>query len=76
MTSYLINHKNCPECGRRVKSYYYYCGNCGNQDVVNWKVTGIFLMIAAAIFCLVMFFATKNLCGNFLFSQVSFCKYF
>lgn len=76
MSNYLINHKNCPECGRRVKGYYYYCGHCGNQDVVNWKTTGIFLMIAGAIFFLVIFFATKNLCGNFFFSQVPFCKYF
>ncbi len=60
MSNYLINHKNCPECGGRIKGYYYYCGRCGNQDVVNWKFTGIFLMIAGAIFFLVMYFSTKK----------------
>lgn len=25
MSNYLINHKNCPECGGRIKGYYYYC---------------------------------------------------
>lgn len=76
MSKFLINYKSCPECGRRIKDYYYYCGNCGNQDVVNWNTTGIFLMIAGTIFLLVMYFLTKNFCGNILFSQVSFCKYF
>lgn len=76
MSNYLINHKNCPECGRRLKDYYYYCGHCGNQDVVNWKTSSIFLMVAGAIFILVIFFVTRNLCENFIFSQVPFCKYF
>ena len=37
MNHFIINHKKCPECGGRIKGYYYYCGQCGNQDVVNWK---------------------------------------
>ena len=35
MSKLLVNHKYCPECGGRIKGYYYYCGRCGNQDVVN-----------------------------------------
>lgn len=75
MSNFIINHKYCPECGGRIKGYYY-CGRCGNQDVVNWKFTGIFLMIAGAIFFLVMYFSTKNLCENPFFSQVVFCNFF
>jgi predicted amidophosphoribosyltransferase len=76
MNHFIINHKKCPECGGRIKGYYYYCGQCGNQDVVNWKFSGALLMIAGAIFFLVIYFTTKNFCANLLFSQVPFCKYF
>ena len=74
MNNFIINHKNCPECGGRIKGYYYYCCRCGNQDIVNWKFTGIFLMIAGGIFFFVMYFAAKNFCENPFFSQVEFCK--
>jgi len=76
MSNYIINHKNCPECGARIKGYYYYCGRCGNQDVANWKFTGIFLMIAGAIFLVAMYSVTKNFCENPFLSQVEFCKLF
>ena len=76
MSNLFINHKYCPECGGRIKGYYYYCGQCGNQDVVNWKYTGIFILIAGIIFLIAMYFAAKNFCENQFFLQVEFCKYF
>ena len=76
MSKLFINHKNCPECGERIKGYYYYCGRCGNQDVVNWKYTGIFMLIAGAIFLIAMYSVANNFCANMFFSQVEFCKYF
>ncbi|MFX5104355.1 hypothetical protein ABTC47_18350, partial [Acinetobacter baumannii] len=60
MSNLFINHKNCPECGGRIKGYYYYCGQCGSQNVVNWKHTGIFLLIAGKIFLVAMLFLLKN----------------
>ncbi|WP_151725593.1 hypothetical protein, partial [Acinetobacter ursingii] len=60
MSNLFINHKNCPECGGRIKGYYYYCGQCGSQNVVNWKHTGIFLLIAGTIFLVAMLFLLKN----------------
>lgn len=76
MSKNLINHKQCPNCGARIKQYYSYCGRCGNNDVVNWKLTGYFWLIAGAIFLIAIYFATKNFCSNAFFTQVEFCKYF
>ena len=72
----LINHNRCPDCGAYIKHYYTYCGRCGNNDVVNWKLTGYFWMIAGIIFIIAMYFTTKNFCSHSFFTQVSFCKYF
>ncbi|ELX06495.1 hypothetical protein ACINNAV57_A0084 [Acinetobacter baumannii Naval-57] len=76
LSNLFINHKNCPECGGRIKGYYYYCGQWGSQNVVNWKHTGIFLLIAGKIFLVAMLFLLKNFvqihffhkfhCANFL----------
>lgn len=76
MSNFIINHKYCPECGGRIKGYYYYCGKCGNHDLINWKYTGIFWLITGAIFLVAMYSVTKNFCANTFFSQVEFCKYF
>lgn len=73
LSNLFINHKNCPECGGRIKGYYYYCGQCGSQNVVNWKHTGIFLLIAGTIFLVAMLFFAKKFCANPFFSQVSLC---
>ena len=51
----LINHNRCPDCGACIKHYYTYCGRCGNNDVVNWKLTGYFWMIASIIFIIAIF---------------------
>ena len=44
-----INHKRCPECGARLKHYYWYCGDCDNQNLTNWP-----LMITIAIAFIIM----------------------
>ncbi len=51
-----INHKRCPECGARLKHYYWYCGDCDNQNLTNWP-----LMIAIVIaFVIMMGFIALN----------------
>lgn len=75
MGNLFINHKSCPECGGRIKGYYYYCGRCGNQDVVNWKYTGVLVLIVGIIFLIAMYFLTKNFCSHPFFTQVKFCTY-
>ena len=51
-----INHKRCPECGARLKHYYWYCGDCDNQNLTNWT-----LMIAIVIaFVIMMGFIALN----------------
>lgn len=76
MSKLFINYKYYPECGGRIKGYYYYCGRCGNQDVVSWKYSGILVLIAGIIFLIVMYFAAKSFCENKFFFQVELCKYF
>lgn len=76
MGKLLINHKHCPDCGARIKGYYYYCGQCGCEDVTDWKLTGIFWLITAIIVIPLFYFLAKNFCGNTFFSQISYCKYF
>ena len=51
-----INHKRCPNCGARLKHYYWYCGDCDNQNLTNWP-----LMIAIVIaFVIMMGFIALN----------------
>lgn len=51
-----INYKRCPECGARLKHYYWYCGDCDNQNLTNWP-----LMIAIVIaFVIMMGFIALN----------------
>lgn len=51
-----INYKRCPECGARLKHYYWYCGDCDNQNLTNWA-----LMIAIVIaFVIMMGFIALN----------------
>ena len=51
-----INHKRCPDCGARLKHYYWYCGDCDNQNLTNWP-----LMIAIVIaFVIMMGFIALN----------------
>lgn len=72
MSRFFVNHKNCPECGAIIKGYYYYCGN---DDVTDWRLSGLTLLIVSAIFFLIMYFVMQNFCENSLFSQAPFCKY-
>ena len=75
MSSFFINHKNCPECGARIKGYYYYCGKCGNDDVTDWKLSGLTFLIVGVIFFLIIYFVMQNFCENSFFLQAPFCKY-
>lgn len=75
MSKNLINHKHCPNCDVRIKHYYSYCVRCGNNDIVNWKLTGYFWLIAGAFFLIVIYFVTKNFCSNPFFMQIEFCRY-
>ncbi|OTT93890.1 hypothetical protein FDQ49_00180 [Acinetobacter nosocomialis M2] len=76
MSKNLINHKRCPNCDSPIKGYYYYCGRCGNNDVVNWKLTGYFWLLVGSIFLIAMYLVTKNFCSHPFFTLVEFCKYF
>jgi len=65
-----INHKRCPECGARLKHYYWYCGDCDNQNLTNWP-----LMIAIVIaFIIMMGFIGLNFlekaCSNSFLQQL------
>ena len=75
MSRFFLNYKNCPECGARIKGYYYYCGRCGNDDVIDWKLSSLTLLIAGAIFFLIIYFVMQNFCENSFFLQAPFCKY-
>ncbi len=39
MGRHFINHRTCPECGHRLRHYYFYCGRCGNVDIIDWVKT-------------------------------------
>ncbi len=57
-----IKHKQCPQCGNRLKHYYYYCGKCGNRNITNWSKTIISLLI---------FLCVIAICAIFVFNQVN-----
>lgn len=59
-----FNHRRCPNCGNHIKHYYWYCGRCGSQDLVNWAKTLTVWAIFAMIFTLCALFVHKNLCGS------------
>lgn len=57
-----INHDRCPNCGAKIKRYYWNCRNCGSQDLTNWPSTltlwaGFILLIGILIF-----FIINNFC--------------
>ena len=75
MSKYTINHSRCPDCGRPVKHYFWYC-KCGNQELVNWSLTLKILipfLIVAGIF---MYFVLKNVCEQAMLSALPFCPIF
>ncbi len=62
-----IKHKQCPQCGNRLKHYYYYCGKCGNRDITNWSKTIKFLLIFLCIIALIVMFTfnqANKMCGD------------
>lgn len=54
MGRHFINHRTCPECGNYLRSYYFYCGCCGNMGIIDWvktvKVWLFFILLALLIF--------------------------
>lgn len=60
----MANYARCPECGNKLKSYYYYCGRCGNQDITDWSMTfiGMGIILIVAILCLI--FAKNQFCSS------------
>lgn len=69
MGEYFINHRHCPDCGHRLKSYYWYCGNCGNQDLTNWAKTLVMWAIMALIVGVGLLFVRSHLCSNPITAQ-------
>lgn len=63
----LINHKRCPECGTRIKPYYWYCGTCDNQNLNNWAMTGLLVLIALVILAVVAFYIKGLFCNAEMF---------
>ncbi len=51
-----INHKRCPECGARLKHYYWYCGDCDNQNLTNWPL----MIVIVIAFVIMMGFIALN----------------
>lgn len=60
----LINHRRCPDCHNRLKHYYWYCGQCGNQNLIDWAKTAIVIMIFINIVVFVGLSIRGQLCGN------------
>lgn len=56
-----FNHRRCPNCGNHLKHYYWYCGQCGNQDLIDWVKTAIVIMI----FINIVVFAGLSIRGQF-----------
>ncbi len=66
-----INYKRCPECGARLKHYYWYCGDCDNQNLTNWPLTlTIWLGFIALIGVLVINFL-GTACKSSLIQQIA-----
>ncbi len=75
MNKFTINHSHCPDCGRPVKRYFWYC-KCGNQELVNWpltlKISLPFLLIALVV----IYFILRNVCQQAMFAAIPFCPIF
>lgn len=65
-----INHRRCPECGYRLKHYYWYCGQCGNQSLTNWIKTLVAGVIFIAILTVGATFVHNTLCSNDLTAKL------
>lgn len=66
----LINHKRCPNCGARLKHYYWYCGDCDNQNLTNWPL----MIVIVTAFLIMMGFISLNFletaCNNSFLQQL------
>ncbi len=65
-----INHKRCPDCGARLKHYYWYCGDCDNQNLTNWPL----MIVIVTAFLIMMGFIALNFletaCNNSFLQQL------
>lgn len=68
--SIFINHRRCPTCGHHIKHYYWYCGNCGNQDLTNWALTLAMIMVFVLILCIGAMFVHSSLCGSVITATI------
>lgn len=59
-----INHKRCPDCGAKLKHYYWYCGKCGNNELTDWKMTFIMLGVFLAIAIVAALMFRSHLCQS------------
>lgn len=66
----MANHARCPECGNKLKSYYYYCGRCGNQDITNWPMTFVGIGIVLVVATLWLIFAKNQFCSSSILQMV------
>ncbi|MGP1606418.1 MAG: hypothetical protein ACTTG4_08515 [Moraxella sp.] len=67
MGRHFINHKTCPECGNYLRSYYFYCGRCGNVGIIDWIKTAkfwLFVLLMAAIVIVPVLIKLKTQCQN------------
>ena len=66
----MANYARCPECGNKLKSYYYYCGRCGNQDITDWSITFVILGIGLVIALFLLIFVKNQFCSSSILQMV------
>lgn len=64
-----FNHRRCPDCGNHIKHYYWYCGRCGNQDLINWAKTLIMWTIFVIIVTVGALSMRDRLCSSTITAQ-------
>lgn len=66
----MVNYARCPECGNKLKSYYHYCGRCGNQEITDWSMTFIGIGVFLVIGLLWLIFAKNQFCSSSMLQTV------
>lgn len=65
-----IKHNRCPDCGARIKHYYWYCGSCNNHNLTDWRMTALMVVIMVAIVAVAALFIKSALCRAELFHPI------
>lgn len=68
-----VNHKRCPNCGSSLKHYYWYCGECNNQEITNWSKTLIVWVSVLFIILIGLTFLRSNICSVQMFQSAPIC---